>query len=221
MKKQIIPSLLSADFAELGEEIKRIEKAGIKHLHLDVMDGHFVPNISFGPGVIQKIRSRTDLFFDCHLMVEEPDFLLEKLRDAGCDLVTVQQEGVRHLDRMLTRIHSLGMKAGVSLNPSTPLSSLQYVIGKMDLLLIMTVNPGFGGQSFLPEGLTKIRDARAFLDANNASCILEADGGIKQENLKDVMGAGLNWAVCGSAVFESGKTYENALALRKIAEGIS
>lgn len=213
MRKQVLPSLLSADFFNLNAEMNAIESAGIETLHLDVMDGHFVPNISFGPGIIKALRPNTELFFDCHLMVEEPDFLFEDFKQAGCDLLTVQQEAVKHLHRSIQRIHSLGMKAGVSLNPATALRTLKYVLDDVDLILIMSVNPGFGGQSFIPQIMDKIRAVREMIDASGRDIILEVDGGIKADNLKAVIDAGCDWAVAGSAIFRRGQTAALAKAM--------
>lgn len=210
MKKQLVPSLLSADFAELAEELKRVEEAGVTHLHLDVMDGNFVPNISFGPAVIEALRPHTDLFFDCHLMVEEPDYLIDSLKKAGVGLVTVQAEAVTHLQRQLARIRQAGMKAGVALNPATPPEVLEYVLPDLDLILVMSVNPGFGGQSFIPNSLDKIRRIREMIDKSGYDIILEVDGGVKENNVREVLEAGVDWAVAGSAVFSRGKTKENA-----------
>lgn len=216
MKKQILPSLLSADFYQLPEEISSIEKAGITHLHLDVMDGQFVPNISFGPGFIQKLRPHSSLFFDTHLMVREPDRLLPLFKEAGADLLTVQEEACTHLYRTLQEIHSLGMKAGVSLNPGTPLSALPYLLDQLDLVLIMSVNPGFGGQSFLPLAMEKLREARRLIDNYGKEIILEVDGGVKAENIRQIKETGCDWFVAGSAVFQPEKTYDNARFLKEL-----
>ena len=210
MKSVLGPSLLSADFSELGEEVKRIERAGVTHLHLDVMDGQFVPNISFGPAVISALQKKTSLFFDAHLMVREPDFLVEPMKKAGCRTLTVQYEACTHLQRQLKRIRDAGMLAGVALNPATPPSVLEYVWEDLDLILVMSVNPGFGGQEFLPLALKKIRELRTKIDASGRNIILEVDGGVKLNNVKEVISAGCDWVVAGSAVFAPEKTEENA-----------
>lgn len=215
MDKQILPSLLSADFFNLSKEIEAIERAGITHLHLDVMDGHFVPNISFGPGLIKKLRPHSNLFFDTHLMVDEPDELFPLFQEAGVDLLTVQAEACTHLHRTLQHIHDLGMKAGVSFNPATPLNTLPYILDQLDLVLIMSVNPGFGGQSFIPSSKEKLKEARKIIDDSGKDIILEVDGGVKANNLDMIRETGCDWFVAGSAIFQAGKTYENALLMRE------
>lgn len=218
MNKAVVPSLLSADFLELKSELERIESAGIKHLHLDVMDGSFVPNISFGPGVIKALRNSTEMLFDCHLMVDEPSHLFPAFADAGCEYLTVQEEAVKHLHRNIQEIHNLGMKAGVSLNPATPPSVLDYVMDDVDLILIMSVNPGFGGQEFISSALKKIEKAREMIKVSGREIVLEVDGGVKEFNLKDVYDAGCDWAVAGSAVFQRGKTFENAKKFQELVD---
>lgn len=208
--KMLVPSLLSADFYQLEGEIRSLERAGVTHLHLDIMDGSFVPNITFGPGLISAIRPYTDMCFDCHLMVNEPDHLFADFARAGVQMLTVHQEATRHLHRSIQNIHSLGMKAGVSLNPATPLSVLEYVMEEVDLILIMSVNPGFGGQRFIPQMISKIEKAKQMIEKARRDIILEVDGGIKLSNLEQVMEAGCDWVVAGSAVFERGKTEQNA-----------
>lgn len=210
MKKVLLPSLLAADFSQLDRELDRIEVAGVDHLHLDIMDGHYVPNISFGPGLIEKLRPRTKLFFDAHLMVEEPDPFLEDFQKAGCDLVTVHLEASTHIHRTLQAIHALGMKAGLALNPGTSTDGLSYLMDELDLILVMSVNPGFGGQSFIPSALKKIKDIRQKIDRSGRKIILEVDGGIKKDNVEEVIRAGADWLVAGSAVFSPGKTETNA-----------
>lgn len=210
MKKVLLPSLLSADFFQLDREVERIESAGVNYLHLDIMDGHYVPNISFGPGLIQKLRPRTDLFFDVHLMVEEPDPFLGDFKKAGCNLVTVHLEASTHIHRTIQAIHALGMKAGLALNPGTSTEGLSYLMDELDLILVMSVNPGFGGQSFIPSALEKIKDIRQKIDRSGREIILEVDGGIKKDNVEEVIRAGADWLVAGSAVFSPGKTETNA-----------
>lgn len=220
LERQLLPSLLSADFYHLEADIKAIENAGVTHLHLDVMDGHFVPNISFGPGVIACLRKQTTLFFDAHLMVEEPDFILPAMQKAGCDLVTVQWEACRHIHRTLQRIHELGMRAGVSLNPATPPQVLEYIMDSVDLILVMSVNPGFGGQTFIESAYKKIQTVRQMIDQSGRPIVLEVDGGIKEENLQSVAKAGANWLVAGSAVFGPGNVEERAAQMRTLLAGI-
>lgn len=216
MEKKLAPSLLSADFLHLEEDIRAIERAGVEVLHLDVMDGNYVPNISFGPGIIRRLRDHTDLFFDCHMMVNEPIRFLSTMKQSGCQMLTVHAEACRHLHRTIQEIHISGMQAGVALNPATPLDVLQYVLDEIDLILIMTVNPGFGGQKLIPQCLTKIRDAKTMIERSGRDIILEADGGIGASNIEQILHAGCDWAVAGSAVFLPGKTEENAKELQEI-----
>nr|WP_072514206.1 ribulose-phosphate 3-epimerase [Ndongobacter massiliensis] len=215
MKPNLVPSLLSADFSNLNGELQALQRAEISHLHLDVMDGQFVPNISFGPGLIAGLRPHTALFFDCHLMVKEPGHLYSAFADAGCQLLTIHQEAVTHLHREISQIRTLGLRAGVALNPATSLSTLDYVLEDLDLVLVMSVNPGYGGQSFIPSALDKIAALRKKLDARNPKCIIEVDGGIKEENVQAVLDAGANWIVAGSAVFAPGETEKRARSFRE------
>jgi ribulose-phosphate 3-epimerase len=207
----IAPSVLSADHARLGEEIVAIEKAGADWIHLDVMDGHFVPNLTFGPPIIQSLRKTTQLPFDVHLMIEKPELSIEQYIKAGADYVTVHVEASTHLHRTLQQIRALGAKPGVSLNPHTPISSIEHIISLVDLVLLMTVNPGFGGQKFIPEVAPKISALRQLANTKNSSLLISVDGGIDPSTLPTVLQAGANVVVAGSYIFGS-KDYRRAIA---------
>ena len=211
MKNKLSPSLLAADFSRLGEEAVAVERAGAHYLHLDVMDGRFVPSISFGLPVIQSLRSECGLTFDVHLMIEEPDRYLEDFRKAGADILTVHAEACRHLDRTLRAIHSLGIRAGVALNPSTPLSAVEWVLEEADVVLLMSVNPGFGGQKYIPYVTEKIRRLRKELTARGLEKDVEVDGGVGLDNGPKLLEAGANVLVAGSAIFH-GEAEENVKA---------
>jgi ribulose-phosphate 3-epimerase len=198
---KIAPSILSADFARLGEDIQAVEAGGADWIHVDVMDGHFVPNITIGPLVTAGARRATDLPLDVHLMISNPDQYIDDFVNAGADWVTVHAEACTHLHRTLTRIRELGAKAGVALNPATPLSVIEDVLPYLDLLLIMSVNPGFGGQSYIPTSTDKLARARTLLDATGSSAELEVDGGVGLSNIAEVAGAGASVIVAGSAVY--------------------
>lgn len=215
---QIAPSLLAADFARLGEEVAAAETGGADLLHLDIMDGHFVPNITIGPLVVEAVRRTTSLPLDVHLMIEEPERYIPRFAQAGADILTVHVEACLHLHRTVQQIKGLGVKAGVSLNPATPLNSLEEILEYVDLVLVMTVNPGFGGQEFIAGMLAKVRRLRQMLDERGLNCELEVDGGINVETAPKVVAAGAKVLVAGEAIF--GAEEGVAEAIRRIRESI-
>lgn len=200
---KLSPSLLSANFADLKSEVEKLEKGGADYLHLDVMDGSYVPNISFGAPVIKSIKKITNLPLDVHLMIDRPERYIEDFVAAGADIITVHGESTIHLHRLIQLIKSFGVKAGVSLNPATTLESLKYVIDDLDLILIMSVNPGFGGQSFIPVIKDKIKETRKLIDGKSLDIILEVDGGVKIDNVKEIMDLGTDLIVVGSDIFKA------------------
>lgn len=215
---KIAPSILSADFSRLAEEIAAVEKAGADLIHIDVMDGHFVPNITIGPGVVAALRKTTRLPFDVHLMIENPDAYLEAFVKAGSDILTVHVEATHHVHRTLARIRELGVKAGVSLNPATPLVQVEEILPLLDQLLIMTVNPGFGGQKFIEGMLPKIRKAGQLIEATAPQVLIEVDGGIGLDNMAAVATAGADIMVAGQAVFGRPDYGQTIASMRKILD---
>ena len=217
-QKKIAPSILSADFAHLAQEIQKVEDAGADMIHVDVMDGHFVPNLTVGPPIVRSIRKVTRLPLDVHLMITNPDDYIKEFIKSGSDYITVHVETCPHLHRTIQIIKENGLKAGITLNPATPLSLVAPILHFVDLLLIMSVNPGFGGQSFIPQILDKIRKARRMIDESQLPVELEVDGGLNVDNIKDISEAGADIFVAGSSVFHS-KDYKETLDLMRNAIG--
>ncbi len=212
---RIAPSILSADFARLADEVARVEAGGADLLHVDVMDGHFVPNLTVGPPIVEALRKVTKLPLDVHLMITNADAYIQEFADAGADYLTVHVEACPHLHRTIQAIKERGVKAGVTLNPATPLSSLEAILPDADLLLIMSVNPGFGGQSFIPASLRKISQARAMIERTHSRALLEVDGGVKVENAAQIVQAGADILVSGSAIFSSKDYGATITAMRR------
>jgi len=200
---KLAPSILAADFGNLLSDVKKVENAGVEYLHIDIMDGHFVPNISFGPVVMKALKGKTDLVFDVHLMIENPDMFIDEFVDAGADIIVVHQETCKHLHRTIQNIKSRGVKAGVSLNPATPINVLEDILEELDMVLIMSVNPGFGGQSFIESSVGKIKRLKKMIDERGLDIDIQVDGGVKASNIRKVVEAGANVIVAGSAIFKA------------------
>jgi ribulose-phosphate 3-epimerase len=214
----IAPSILAADFTRLGDEIARVEAAGVEYLHVDVMDGHFVPNITFGPPVVRAVRKATQLPLDVHLMLADPDRYLDAFAEAGASIITVHAEATPHLHRTVQRIHSLGAKAGVAINPATPVHALEEIVTDVDLLLVMSVNPGFTGQVFLPGSVRKIEAARQLIASRGSQAAIEVDGGIDQTNIASVVRAGASMVVAGASIFHTPDPAASIDALRRLSQ---
>ena len=212
---KIAPSLLSCDFAKMGEEIEKMDKCGADYMHLDVMDAHFVPNLTFGAPVIKAVRSYTEKPFDVHLMIEEPIRYIEDFVKAGADIITVHVEACKDVVATLEKIKECGVKAAITLNPPTPVSAIEPYLDKVDMVLVMSVNPGFGGQKFIPESLDKVKEIRSLLDAKGLDTDIEIDGGVNAGNLASVLEAGANVIVAGSAIF-SGDVADNVKKFKEI-----
>jgi ribulose-phosphate 3-epimerase len=210
----IAPSLLSADFARLEAAVRMAEDGGAEWLHIDVMDGHFVPNITVGPLIVEALRPVTQLTLDCHLMIEQPDLFIPEFVKAGADMITVHLEACPHLNRTVQHIHSLGVKAGVALNPATPLGALEEILPDVDMVLLMSVNPGFGGQSFIPSLYRRARELKSWIRRDGLDTIIEADGGIKLDNIRDVHKAGVDAIVSGSGIFGTPNPAETIREMR-------
>ena len=211
--KKLAPSILSADLLHMRDVLAAIERAGCQMLHLDVMDGHFVPNLTFGPNLVESLRRATSLTLDTHLMIANPDRYLDDFAAAGADIITVHQEACPHLHRTIAKIRSLGKSPGVAINPATPLTTLGEIIDDVDLVLVMSVNPGFGGQSFIPRSLEKISRLRHLLEERGILAEIEVDGGVKLSNIEAIASAGADIVVAGSALFETGDVLANATTL--------
>ena len=210
---KIAPSILAADFSKLAEEVKCVDSLGADYIHIDVMDGHFVPNITLGPGIVKCLRPHTELPFDVHLMIENPDQYIKDFKEAGADIITVHVEACRHLHRTLQLIKQYEMQCGVVLNPHTPLEMIKHVLQEVDWILIMSVNPGFGGQTFIPESLNKIATLNQWRQEQNLSYVIEVDGGVNEETARLCEEAGADVVVAGSAVFNA---VDRQLAIQKI-----
>jgi ribulose-phosphate 3-epimerase len=212
---KIAPSILSADFAKLGEDVNAAEKAGADWIHVDVMDGHFVPNITIGPLVVSAVKKIAKVPLDVHLMIENPDLYVKEFADCGSDIITIHEEATVHLHRSIQNIKECGVKAGVSINPATPVSNIELVLPYVDLVLIMSVNPGFGGQSFIPEALQKIKDLKKMIVDRKLNVEIEVDGGVKTDNVAEVVKAGADIVVMGSAFYNSPDYAETVKTVRE------
>ena len=217
--KYIAPSILSADFSKLGDEVKSVEAAGADWIHVDVMDGHFVPNITIGPLVVEAVRRVTSLPVDVHLMIENPDRYIKDFADAGADLISVQVEACVHLNRTIQLIKELDRRAGVVLNPSTPLSSLEWIMEDIDFIMIMSVNPGFGGQKFIPNSLDRVRALRKMIRERGLEILIEIDGGVNKNTIKNISDAGVDVFVAGSAIFKSPDYKKTIAKFRELISG--
>jgi ribulose-phosphate 3-epimerase len=213
---KLAPSILSADFSKLLEHVQEVEAAGVEYLHIDVMDGHFVPNISFGAPILKSLKGKTNLFMDVHLMIENPDLYIEDFVKAGADLINVHIETCPHIHRTIQLIRSFGVKAAVALNPGTPLSSIEEILPDLDMVLIMSVNPGFGGQSYIDSMTDKIKRLKDMIQSKGLVCDIQVDGGIKLDNVKTVVDAGATVIVAGSAIFNTPSIDETVKAFRKV-----
>jgi len=218
MKNKLAPSILSADFSNLGEAIRLVEEGGADYIHIDVMDGHFVPNITIGPDVVKSLRKITELSFDVHLMIENADNFIEDFYNAGADIITVHPEACIHLHRTIQKIKSFGLKAGVSLNPATPVSALRDIIRDVDMVLLMSVNPGFGGQSLIENVKYKFNDLKELINECNLNIDIEIDGGVNSSNLKEVLGWGANVVVAGSAIYKAKDVVSQTKKFKEIME---
>lgn len=216
---KLAPSVLSADFANLLNSCKKVENAGCEYLHLDVMDGHFVPNITFGAPIIKSLRKDIKMIFDAHLMITDPDKFIPDLVDAGCDIITVHQEACTHLHRTIQNIKSYNVKAGVVLNPATPVEMIKHILPDVDMVLLMSVNPGFGGQKFIPEVLEKVKTLRKMIDERGLDIEIEVDGGVNSQNIKPLVDAGADVLVAGSAIFNNEDIDLAVMNLRNAVKG--